>query len=473
MSFTSEIQKSNSDFIVLIQTDIEQDNTQWVNIGAGIWKVNAENSYPYVDSTLLSGFTAQEFGGIGSCASDGLPLTKVTTLALVTSTYHSFYYDGSSRTIYVSLQNYDEPWLHSIAIGVIYGFSYDEFTPAGSQFGYQGRLLSVPSISQSRDPLFWGRIIYEGGTFSAANADGEYDTWGEDNDVFGNECRVYFGYRDIDIDDYAQIFTGAINTINISEEQVDIEIIDKRAQLTKEITYTSTHSENALTSIKNILVDNFTVEYNTTFFDTTAWAVASALAPNITINMQDTEPAINMIEQICTTVFGTFEVTPTGKFSFTMIDNTATASTTIQDYDIMNRHSLTYDPSEAISSVKIGYNRDWVTSGDQYTYITNTTGEDAFFNKYKTYKQQTFDTLLIDYFSAYATGLKILNYHGDVHAAEIIETPMSYYGLEVSQTANVEINRDVNTMLGSKKSQIMSKSYDLNTGKIMFGIRIV
>ena len=473
MSFTSEIQKSNSDFIVLIQTDIEQDNTQWVNIGAGIWKVNAGNSYPYVDSTLLSGFTAQEFGGIGSCASDGLPLTKVTTLALVTSTYHSFYYDGSSRTIYVSLQNYDEPWLHSIAIGVIYGFSYDEFTPAGSQFGYQGRLLSVPSISQSRDPLFWGRIIYEGGTFSAANADGEYDTWGEDNDVFGNECRVYFGYRDIDIDDYAQIFTGAINTINISEEQVDIEIIDKRAQLTKEITYTSTHSENALTSIKNILVDNFTVEYNTTFFDTTAWAVASALAPNITINMQDTEPAINMIEQICTTVFGTFEVTPTGKFSFKLIDNTATASTTIHDYDILNRHSLQYNPTEAISSVKVGYNRDWVTSGTQYTYYTDTSREAVFYSQYKTYKQQQFDTLLTSILDAFEYSTTILNYTRNIHATEVIEVPMAYYGEDLSDTANIEINRDVNRMLGTKKAEIMSKDYDLANGKILFGIRLV
>ena len=471
MSFDSNVQKATADMRVLVQLDISQDNIQWVNIGAGIWKVNAENLYPFVDASLLTGFTAQDFGTIGSVYSDGVALTKVETLLLISTTLTSFYYDPDARDLYVRFVNSDEPWLHQNFIGVVSGFSFDEFTPIDSDVPYQGRLLSVPNISKSRDPLFWGRIQFNGGTVSLANADGEFDTFGQDGDIYGNPCRIFFGYDDISIDDYVQIYTGNIGPITISEETMQVQVEDKRAQLTKAIKYNAT-SENGVTSIQNILTDNFDIAFNSTFFDTAAWETARAIASTNTIDMQTAESAIQVIEQICTSQFGVFDITPEGKYTFKMINVNTSVVLTIQDYEISNTHRLTYPIQEVITSVKVGYNKDWTTSASPYTYFTNTDFEDESFAKYKTYREQTINTFLRNLSEATSYGSVIMTYFKDVHATEPIQVPMKYYNVDVGDFIRVHINRATTPMLGSTKVEVMAKSFDLNNEKINFKIRL-
>jgi hypothetical protein len=145
-TFNELITKSVSSPKILLEVDISVLNVQWVNAGAGIWKVNFANSYPEVDATLLDGFTSQSFASIGSVQCDNLVLQKVSSLLLVSSTYESFYYDAASLTLYVSLPNYDEPFIHNIFLGVIHGFCKEEFTPIGSNQIYEGRLQNVPSL---------------------------------------------------------------------------------------------------------------------------------------------------------------------------------------------------------------------------------------------------------------------------------------------------------------------------------------
>jgi len=273
MTFAEYAARSNSDARVLVQLDIGAVDAQWVNWGAGLWAVNTDALYSWVDASLLDGFTAPGFAAIGSVQVDGALQEKVATMLELPVTPESFYYDGAG-TLWVHLINNDEPALHTIHIGVVYGYSFDEFTPVGSEIPYEGRLVGAPSISKRRDPLYFGKLLFAGGSVTLINADGEFDDWVESNGIYGNEARIYYGYAGLDVSEYQQLYTGYIDRVSVGEDVMTVDIADKRRQLTAPIQYTCT-AMNALDAIADILSDAYGVAYTSTYFDTTAWARAA------------------------------------------------------------------------------------------------------------------------------------------------------------------------------------------------------
>jgi hypothetical protein len=474
LTFSEYINKSVSDSRILAQVDISSPNAQWINCGAGIWYCNFDGLYPEVDPLLLEGFTAQtQFTDIGSVLVDNIFQASTASLSALTGNSGYYYFDSVANSLYVCLPNFDEPWLHTITLGVIHGFSFDEFIPVGAASLYEGRLLGNPSVSQSRDPLFWGKLSYDFGGIELINSDAEYDTFAETNDVYGNEARIYFGYKQLNISDYARIYTGAIKTISVSEESMSIGLSDKRAQLTASIQYSCT-SKNALDAIVEILSLAYNIQYNDIYYNTTNWTAARALVPVITIDMQDEGSVIDIIEDICASVFGLFLIESDNRFSFKIIDTSVSAETTIVHADILNSHEVSYDPSEVISSVKVGYNKDWDSDYvSPYTWYTDTSQESAIYLKYKTYNQGEYFTLLTNLTDATAFGTKILNYAKDVHGTGQITTGMKYYSYGVGSIVDIEIWREKQSMLGTKKCEIISKQYNLREASITFGYRIV
>jgi hypothetical protein len=478
MTFAEYAAKSVNDARVLVQIDLGNANAQWVNAGAGIWYCHFDNTYPEVDDTLLDGFTAQSFGEVASIIVDSVAQASVATLGALTGDDETFYWNSAAREIYVHLINDDAPFSHSIILGVAYGFSFDEFAPPGTGQFFEGRLIGSPVVSQARDPLFWGKMQYTVGGISVINTDGEYDTFAQDNDVYGNEARVKFGYKQLPITDYVTVHTGTLRSLTVSEEELQINLADKRAQLTKAITYSCTEL-NALDAIVAILISSYGIVYNSTYFDTTAWAAAQAVAPSITMDMKAPKATIDVIEEICASVFGLFFIGADNRYSYKIVDTSATALTTIVHTDILNRHSITYDPAEVISSVKVGYNKNWDSDYvSPYTFVTDTSVEAAAYLKYKTYNQKTFYTLLTNATAASAFGTKILNYAKDVHGTGELTVPMSYYTYGVADIVNAEIDRETVPMLGSTmtavtKVEILSKAYNLRENTITFGYRVV
>jgi hypothetical protein len=139
----------------------------------------------------------------------------------------------------------------------------------------------------------------------------------------------------------------------------------------------------------------------------------------------------------------------------------------------MNPNVIDYDPSEVISSAKVGYARDWVTSGNGYTYITNTAYEQSVYNTYKTYNQRTFDTYLHTVTAATAFGETIMQYSKDVHGQFETRTPMTYYARDIGELVDAEVWRARRAMLGTVQSEILSVQYNLAQPSITFGQRMV
>jgi hypothetical protein len=474
--FTALAQKSNNNFVALVELDILNLNVQWINIGAGIWCVNFDNIYSWVDASLLDGFSAQAFGDIGSVLAGSVFLNKVLTLAEVSLADATFYYDSASKTLYVCLANYDDPHIRSVFIGEVNGFTKDNFIPLNANSIYENRISNFPNISFSRDPMFYGKLSFGEASFGIINADGNYDTFGEDNDIYGNPARVKIGFKELDIDDYQTIHTGFIGSSSISEGDVSFSIVDRRKQLSKSVYY-SCISKNALTAIEEILYDNYGIAYNSASYKTTTWDVVKASAPSITISYTSSPiDTISLIEEICKSIFGIFIVESDGKFNFKVVDYTTTVTSSITNTDILFPHTITYDPSQIISSTRIGYNRNWSVSDSDaaYTWLTDTSQEEAVFNKYKTYVQVTYKTLLTSLVDAQAFSDSIIAYSKDVHGVDSITVPIKHNNIQLGDLISVEIKRETTEMLGvTKKCEVLSKTYDLETEKINLSIRII
>jgi len=329
-------------------------------------------------------------------------------------------------------------------------------------------LLSIPNISESRDPLFFGRMSFPDISISLANQDGNFDTWGRDVDIYGNDCRVFIGFEDVDYTTWKRIYTGFMRDITVSEEEATIGVSDKRRQLTKAITYTCTDT-NALTAIEEILADNYSYTYDSTFFDTTSWEAARGNVETVTINMQTPEPAIDVIEYIAASVFGLFRVDENNLFTFRVVDTSDSIVDVIQALDILGPHTISYDPTEVISSVRVGYARDW--TDDTYTYYTDSSQESTVYAAYKTYNEREFLTALPGLTAATSFATKVVNRASTVHGTETITVPLEYNAMEIGDQIGVVTQRGAQSMLGERKAEIISTEYALEVPLIRLGIR--
>jgi hypothetical protein len=144
----------------------------------------------------------------------------------------------------------------------------------------------------------------------------------------------------------------------------------------------------------------------------------------------------------------------------------------IPDYDIINYPRATYDPSEVISSVKVGYARNWTISGASgYTYYTDTSREAEIFARYKTYNQRTFDTMLPTLADAQAYASVILDYAEEIRPRIELEVPMKYYLIDVGDFVQVSINRQNSTWFGERKCEVIRKVYNLDRNTISLTVK--
>jgi hypothetical protein len=469
MTFNERAARSVNNIRIIFSMDITTPNVQWVNLGAGVWYMRMDAIYPDVEEELLGWFTPQFFRDIGSVLVDSIELVQATSVLEVSENPESFYWDGEA--LYIYPPGGTSPYMHEILLGIVFGYSREGFSPVNANTFYESRLLALPSISKARDPLYWGRLQYEGGSVDLNNGDGEFDLFGESVDVYGNQARVMMGFADMDIAEYQRLFTGFVETMDIDETKNTVSFKDKRKQLTKPITYACT-ALNALEAIEEILLDNYNIPYNGLYFNQSLWEAAKSRAYNVTIDMQDEEPAIDVIQGICESTFGVFVTDPDGRYSFRITQLGDPAEYEIPSHDIINYPRAIYDPSEVITSVRVGYDRNWTLTGaSAYTYYTDTSREAEIFGRYKTYNQRTFDTMLPTLTDAQNFASTILDYAEVIRPSIEIEVPIKYYMVDVGDFVQVEINRPRATWFGERKCEVIRKVYNLERNTISLTVK--
>jgi len=106
-------------------------------------------------------------------------------------------------------------------------------------------------------------------------------------------------------------------------------------------------------------------------------------------------------------------------------------------------------------------------------YYINNTYKASTYSQYGIDTLQHFNTVLTNYSDAQTLGTDLIEYYKDLHGTFSIQVPVKYYTVNIGDNVDVEIWRERQQFLGTKKCEVMGKSYNLENGFINFDLRII
>lgn len=218
--------------ITIIKLSVGTNISFWVNWQPGIYYINFNGNYSFIDSSLLINVpTYSGISEVNSVFSDGDALTQVSnTSDLINGP--SFYYDSINNGLYIRLANYDPPNVHTINVGPVYGFSDQTHIDETTGTYYESRLLSTVDVLRKKDPLYFGKMTYSDFTIEADNSDGFfYDVrnW----DVYGQPIEVRYGNASESVINFPIIKTGRVKEYSFVGDRFIITAQDTRRILSK------------------------------------------------------------------------------------------------------------------------------------------------------------------------------------------------------------------------------------------------
>ena len=217
--------------ITLMEIDSLAVQAVWFNWTAYVWYVDFDAIYDLIDPAFLVGVSAQGIPLVGSVRVDSSLITPVGSIASVISTPSSFFYDPSTRRVYIQIAGGSEPSLHAIKLGITAGLSNIACILNGVY--YEPRIKSLPTLSKSKDPLFFGRISMGSNAIAIDNTDGQYDMIGENQSaLFGSEVRILQGFDSDPYASFVRLATRMIENARVSRDSVEFDCVDKRKGLT-------------------------------------------------------------------------------------------------------------------------------------------------------------------------------------------------------------------------------------------------
>jgi hypothetical protein len=231
MALSNEF-KGVSKKILLFEMDIGTLQDFFTNdVGFG-WFFNINGLYPLITSLTggLPGETTIE--NIGSVTQDNEALIKADSVAQYRETPGSWYIDLISGNVYIRCTDSNEPSLHKIFLGVVYAFSNSR-SAVYNGVPYRDRIKSAPTLQQKKDLLYFGKISFMDFTIDINNENGDFDSFGEDNKIFGQQARILIGFEDEPYSSFRKKAEGFIETLDINNELMTISVRDKRKQLAR------------------------------------------------------------------------------------------------------------------------------------------------------------------------------------------------------------------------------------------------
>jgi hypothetical protein len=555
--------------ITLVEMDMGLIQSVWFNYTANVWYVDFDALYDRIDPVYLVGVSPQSIIQIGSVLQDGVALASQVSVANCITTNNSYYWDASDRRVYIHLNNGGEASIHIVTLGITSGFANQAATYNGLY--YEPRLVSAPVIAKSKDPLFFGRISFDGGDITLDNTDGDFDSMVVGNPgIFGGAVRVLQGF---DTDAYAaftRMASGLIEGVRIDRDTCTVTMVDQRKYLSRtaprrvyevatyanlnyanygrpialtygilkgvscvclneeatapttwdfkladttdhaivsfdqiysdgiRVTATTSSVANATFSLRggdfkvgtvvkadihgyaitnaadviaSLLLDYLGLVYNVTNFNTTEWAAATALAMNVGCYVGDARDLFAVIEDICASSLMNFIQQDDGRYTLRMYDAARAIDQVFYTDELLATPTMVHDPSQVVSSVSVGYDRDW--SLGSFQRVKDTSQEAAIFALYKHYQERTFETMLTTAANAATYALAMLSLYGHTLTKVTARFKLQPLGREVMDFVMLPVYRQGKAMLGMTKCEVYSISKDLLGASVELGCRVV
>ena len=223
----------------------------WISYAPGVWATSFSGDFSLFNSDLIgaeftwygapalppAGSAAGESAitRVGSVFVDNVRLPNTINLPqLLDLGEAGFYFDDSDEILYVKFPANAPPDIYSVVAGVSTLTSNKEWIDEENNRTYSADLISLPQVTKTIDPLFFGRIQYNDATITLLNQHGEYDLLA-DFDAYGQEVRILYGDSDRPYSQFRRMWTGYIDDFQISEDELSIRASDSRKLLEKPV----------------------------------------------------------------------------------------------------------------------------------------------------------------------------------------------------------------------------------------------
>ncbi len=214
MSFNDELNKTNSHKIVLLEMDTPLTERK-INYGPGRWVVFVTPGKQDVPDDFGNiGFYGERndaYKNIQSVNAGGDSLPEMASFAAWEATSEGWFYDEATTKVYMVLESFDPPESFVVvAPGAAIGFSYlADDNKYYQDVYYEPRLIDVPNLSKSKDPLYYGIIQYQAPSFSFNNEDGFFDTFSQ-LALYNQPYRVFYTFAGLAYSEALQVYQGRI-----------------------------------------------------------------------------------------------------------------------------------------------------------------------------------------------------------------------------------------------------------------------
>lgn len=226
---------------------------------------------------------------------------------------------------------------------------------------------------------------------------------------------------------------------------------------------------NALDVLVDLLTTYYPISFNDNYFDMARWETAGT--PDIGLFIGKSRKLIEVVEDICATVQGIFVVMDDGRFAHRIYSEHAPVRQTFDVHDLLEVPTVEYDPTEVLTSVRVGYNRDW--SADEFYEYVDRNQEDAIFQRFKTYRTKAFETLLVDQAAAADFSEKILALSGDVKRTFELKTKTQAIERELGDIIECPVSRANGAFLGDVRAEVIGVDRDATGAVVSLECRLI
>lgn len=223
--------------------------------------------------------------------------------------------------------------------------------------------------------------------------------------------------------------------------------------------------ENALDVLEDLFLNYAYITYNDYSYNVAEWEAVKSQVANIAITIDtSTDTLIRTIGKIEHSILGTLIVEGDGRLNMKIVDLTKSPVKNIKVDELIKTPVQKNKSADYISSAKVGYRKDFFKK--EYSYFINKDNERNLIGRYRSYKEQNFETLLTNATDASDYSDKVMELYGGIIPEYTIVTKMQNVSVDIEDIIDLEIYKFSSNIYGTIRTEVVSKTIDYKNNAV-------
>jgi hypothetical protein len=229
---------------------------------------------------------------------------------------------------------------------------------------------------------------------------------------------------------------------------------------------------NGLDIISDLLENYENITFNSTNYDLTEWNAEKIAVPDmgIWIGKGNLLTSVDVIEKVCTSAQGIFDVLANGKFTFRTFNADRTPLFEYYEDELLDDPVIDYDSEEFLTSVKIEHSEDILNKA--FEIYTNTDFETEVQGRYRNYRERSFETSLTAQADAITLSNSIMEQSKFIYPKLALSTKTQNIGVRILDNILYSYQRQSGKVILARSTyQVLGVTLDLTNYEIRTNIK--